>query len=557
MINTRTLACSNCGSAQFHRLEKNEFKCLHCGSVTLVEDDVAQRLEQILQRMQRPHSTTTSVLDKRATFIVMMILAGTIGLVSMVGSFLLRAKRNSVNPVVSIMPQPINSDELKIEGLKEVGKPGSSDRYLIAMAHNTSNQVMYDATIIAAMYDEDGNKQTTWPGSHINVSHLMPGERAPLKITLRSFPNNKIYNRYEIDKKSFDPLFSYTGRAELSLTKYQLIEKNKEYFFIGTLKNADKVSAKYPSVSVTLFDKQKNIIGMGNAVAESDILTPLQSTYFKVPCLKFDDGEVDSYEYIIDSQKAESTSLLGGNTTHPKNTLVSINQPNIRKIESTSDLSTQELLDDKFAFFDNAKLSLTKLRQLPDEAHQPIVLTELTNTSQDTIVLNPGLTIQFFNAGKRIGIVNQIVAPYLYPGERLPLKFSVDFESAYTDYKVIWSNMKGKPLPGSRPKLHLTVDHQEAKLGSVLFNYTNNYIYKYVDFTGFIENLDNRRVENIALRIALYDKQGIITGYGEEKLESMYLKPGDKIPYQISANQYGGDFFRYEITYRENKDNRF
>ena len=53
-INTVTLTCSTCGSAQFTKLAPNEYRCNHCHALTLVEDDVAQRLEKILRGMQQP-----------------------------------------------------------------------------------------------------------------------------------------------------------------------------------------------------------------------------------------------------------------------------------------------------------------------------------------------------------------------------------------------------------------------------------------------------------------------------------------------------------------------
>lgn len=53
-INTVTLTCSTCGSAQFTKLDTNEYQCSHCHAVTLVEDNVAQRLEKILRGMQQP-----------------------------------------------------------------------------------------------------------------------------------------------------------------------------------------------------------------------------------------------------------------------------------------------------------------------------------------------------------------------------------------------------------------------------------------------------------------------------------------------------------------------
>ena len=65
-INTVTLTCSTCGSAQFTKLDTNEYQCSHCHAVTLVEDNVAQRLEKILRGMQPVSYTHLNTSTKPA-----------------------------------------------------------------------------------------------------------------------------------------------------------------------------------------------------------------------------------------------------------------------------------------------------------------------------------------------------------------------------------------------------------------------------------------------------------------------------------------------------------
>jgi hypothetical protein len=75
MINTKTLTCTHCGGARFTRLGRNDYQCQHCDAVTLVEDDVAQRLEQLLQQLQTPASPVRPFRSPAAVVPVVLAVA--------------------------------------------------------------------------------------------------------------------------------------------------------------------------------------------------------------------------------------------------------------------------------------------------------------------------------------------------------------------------------------------------------------------------------------------------------------------------------------------------
>ena len=232
-------------------------------------------------------------------------------------------------------------------------------------------------------------------------------------------------------------------------------------------------------------------------------------------------------------------------------TTVTVEHPKIRIVDSTVALSEKELLDDNFSFFDTSKLTILRPRALYDEAHHRIFLTEMVNNSTDAIVLNPAVSIVFFNGHKQVGKFNHEVASYLYPHQRVPLSFS-DFEE-YTDLKIAWPDMKAEKLPGPRPRMNVVIDQSQAKYGSVLVNFSDRYQYKYIDFTGHLENLDDRNIDGTKVRISLYDSGGLLTGFGEKTLRSIHLKAKDRMPFELSIKQFGPDFVRYETAYEEVK----
>ena len=51
-IDLQTLKCGECGSSVLKRTGLNEYTCDHCGSVTLVADNVSDRLERVLDQVK-------------------------------------------------------------------------------------------------------------------------------------------------------------------------------------------------------------------------------------------------------------------------------------------------------------------------------------------------------------------------------------------------------------------------------------------------------------------------------------------------------------------------
>ncbi len=45
-----TVTCHQCGSADMERLDRKEYRCKHCGAITVISDDDADRVENLLQQ---------------------------------------------------------------------------------------------------------------------------------------------------------------------------------------------------------------------------------------------------------------------------------------------------------------------------------------------------------------------------------------------------------------------------------------------------------------------------------------------------------------------------
>ncbi len=51
-INLQTLKCGECGSGVLQRSGLNQYTCAHCGSVSIVEDKISERLERVLEQVK-------------------------------------------------------------------------------------------------------------------------------------------------------------------------------------------------------------------------------------------------------------------------------------------------------------------------------------------------------------------------------------------------------------------------------------------------------------------------------------------------------------------------
>ncbi len=297
MINTHTLTCSNCGSAQFSRQERNEYRCLHCGSVTLVEDDVAQRLETILRRLQQPAPRTVAVAkNKQASVTAILVILAALIFTSVLTPLLMQSHYRAPGSASS---GALESKPLEIEGLHRVQASNSPQILLVGFVHNATNKVLTPRMITVIFY-RDRTRLFDSPGM-VNARYLLPGERASIKVPLFS---STPYTRYETKNWATVADGDYRGRARISLSKGQLVKQKGKLFFIGILSNEDKVEAKNVRFHITLYDNDKNIIGIGDATPYADILSPEEKTTLKATFEMYSDAEIGSYDYLIESEKS-------------------------------------------------------------------------------------------------------------------------------------------------------------------------------------------------------------------------------------------------------------
>jgi len=229
--------------------------------------------------------------------------------------------------------------------------------------------------------------------------------------------------------------------------------------------------------------------------------------------------------------------------------IIRVDPANVRVIEHLR-LSTEELLDENFKFFDSSVLAVVDPHRLPSEIGRSQLYLELVNNSKDEIAIDPNVTMAFFEGSTAIGLRHEWPMPgALYPGERVPMMFTGERFKKITEIKTDWQPAKRAALPGPRPQLKVTIEKTDAGIGGGTLNFTYRYQYKYVTVFGRVRNESRSTADDIRVWVSLYDAKNHLTGARYEELRVPPLKPGDSVPFQFDVKQHGANFARVEVVY--------
>lgn len=528
-INTVTLTCSTCGSAQFTKLDTNEYRCSHCHAVTLVEDNVAQRLEKILRGMQQP--APAPQLGPRALAAIAVAVAAVIA-VPLVAS-LLGSKPATITRLLPAIP-PIDASLVKLTDVQEI-RVRDRTQLVMIMRNETGKKI--DVPRVTASFFQGELSLPSNSGS-APARSLQPGEYAPITISTPS----QAYSRYTLEVSQ--PSLARGKNNDVAASKVQLVRNDGAYRLVGLLKNNGANEANSSQITVMLYGEDGKLIGTGNGYGSASPLAPNALTSFDVRCEMLAEGRVASYDYMVQSEDQAAASKEEA----PPSRIVRVSPADVRVIEHVR-LTTQELLDPGFALFDASALKLSAPRRLLDEIERPVMYAELVNTSDQYVALSPKADISVFDGSRRLDVRQTWSLPArLYPGERVPVELSGRVDR-YTEVKTDWLPAKRAALPGPRPKLAVTVENTEAQVGTGTLNFTYRFRYKYVTVHGRVRNDSQAEVENVKVWVSLYDAQDKLTGAVFQELRLPKLKPEESAPFQVNVKQYGGNFARVGVVY--------
>ena len=231
-IDLQTLKCGECGSSVLKRTGLNEYTCEHCGSVTLVEDNVSDRLERVLNQVKNEAGRRLAAEEARRQALMMRkvgigvgIAVGAVLLFSLVGVFLgsrnadTRAASGSQR-VVAAVDRTIPVDGLKLDEPRQVlvGSGSSASPKLLVVARNETGKPLSRAGIRAVYFD--GESKLDERSEMLPVAVLEPGESAPALIDM---PSGKNVTRQELRVQKLAEPYSAVKGPRMAFSRVRLV----------------------------------------------------------------------------------------------------------------------------------------------------------------------------------------------------------------------------------------------------------------------------------------------------------------------------------------------
>lgn len=556
-INLQTLKCAECGSGVLRGSGLNQYVCAHCGSVSVVEDDVSERLDRVLEQVKDEAARRLAsdeaqrrggARHARVVGIVIagMAITGLITVLVMKQAFRnVRASSERPAAYAASPDRTIPIEGLKLDAPRQVlvGSGSSARPKLFVMARNETGKVLDAPRIEAVFYDGDnrlGNRTESLP-----VGLLLPGESAPLLIDL---PGDKTPTRQTLQAQRLSAPHRTVEGPKLAFSRVRLVQQKDDVRLVGRLVNTlPDATVGGVQVLATLYDDAGTVIGLGRGYMQATAIKPGERSAVEVRLDRFGgSAPIAAWDYRID----HSLDAVGGGRTAVITTDRVIRTASApESFNPELRMSTEDLLADDSERFDLAQLELLPLIPGLSTIRQRTYMTELVNRSKDTIAVTPAAVISRFDGNQLDGTTRLDGVAYLYPGERLPVQVDPNRADRITQTRVEWKPMRRAALPGPRVPLEVKVDGTKAEIGSVLLNFSQRFSYKAVSVKGSVRNPGTAIVRKTRLWVSLRDKGGQLTGF--KLVEDLpAIAPGDSVPFEVRIEQQGRDFASVDTLYQ-------
>jgi hypothetical protein len=535
----------------------NEYTCDHCGSVTLVEDNVSDRLERVLNQVKseagRQLAAEEALRQKlmlRKVGIGVAVLLGAVLVFRVIGLFLFDSRDAASGAprsvVAAAVDRTIPVDGLKLNEPRQVlvGSGSSATPKLLVVARNETGKSLSRAGIRATYYD--GDSKLDERSEMLPVSVLEPGESAPVLIDM---PSGKNITRQELRVQKLAEPYSAVQGPRMVFSRVRLIQQGERVRLVGRIANDRKDATVLGGfeVLVTLYDDAGQVIGFGHGYGQANEIQPGARTSVDVSIARFGRAAtIAAWDYRIGYSTVESSGTRTP-VLNADRVIRTVGGPEAFNPELR--LGTDDLLADDSERFDDKQLELLPLVDGRNNIQQRLFLGELVNRSADAVVLAPGGVISRFSGSKAHGTTNIAGLAYLYPGERFPIFLEPQDMERITTTRIEWKPMRRAALPGPRKPLEVKVTGTKAETGSVLLNFSQRFTYKSVEVTGSVKNPGTGIVGKVRLWVSLRDRNGQLTGF--KLVENLpAIAPGESVPFQVNVEQNGRDFASVTTLYQ-------
>ncbi|RYY93285.1 MAG: TFIIB-type zinc ribbon-containing protein [Comamonadaceae bacterium] len=550
-INLQTLKCAECGGGVLERTGLNQYVCAHCASVSVVEDDVSERLDRVLEQVKDAAADrlTKEQAARRAQQLRMLGLGiGAFAVLSTIAVAVVvlspRAQR-AAPAAVALLDRTIPVDGLKLTDARQVlvGSGSSARPRLFVMARNETGKVLEAPRITVQFYD--GETRLSSRSESVPVVLMQPGDVVPMLVDLPGAAN---VTRQEFEVARLSSPHRAVDGARLAFSRVRLVEQKDELRLVGRLANTQP-AATLAGVQVlaTGYDEAGTPIALGRGYLQPSEIRPGDRGMVDVRLERFGgSAAVAAWDYRIDHYVDEAE---GGRAA------VVVADRGVRtaggpeRFNPELRMSTEDFLAEDGERFDLAQLELLPLIPGLNTIRQRTYMTELVNRSADTIAVTPAAVISRFDGNRLDGTTRIGGIAYLYPGERIPVQVDPDRADRITQTRVEWKPLRRATLPGARTPLEVQVTGTEARIGSVLLNFSQRFSYKAVEVRGQVRNPGTAIVRKARVWVSLRDKGGRLTGF--KQIENLpAIAPGDSVPFEVRIEQQGADFASVSTVYQ-------
>ncbi|SDZ11217.1 hypothetical protein SAMN05518669_12188 [Variovorax sp. YR634] len=309
-IDLQTLKCGECGSSVLQRAGLNQYTCAHCGSMSVVEDDVSDRLERVLEQVKNEAGRRLAIEQSaRSKSMARMIALGAAAVVVLVTGFfgVMAYVIDRNQPAGAYRPggastaqRTIPSEGLKLEARQVlVGNGSSAKPQLLVIARNETGTALERPNVKAIFFDRDSRIGEN--SESVPIGTLMPGEMVPVLVKL---PGDGTLTRQELQVDALSAPYWKIEGPPLQFTRVRLVQQDGETWLFGRLVNArkDEMALVGIEVLVTLYDGAGTVIGFGRGFSQASEIRPGERSAAEVRIERLGDRKVPvaAWDYRID-----------------------------------------------------------------------------------------------------------------------------------------------------------------------------------------------------------------------------------------------------------------
>ncbi|AFL86740.1 hypothetical protein Terro_0392 [Terriglobus roseus DSM 18391] len=301
-LNDLTVSCRQCGSASMERLDRKEYRCTHCGAITVISDDDADRVETLLRNALHGSPSTAANPLGPTRLSQVRTIALTVGALLFFSVFLIvlpsRSRRHSSVPTGHDSVVPLS--QVVLSPLQ--WKQGSSwEGTYTGLVYNHSGFTIEVPRYGLTTYRKGLKGDTAIFDSDIQT--LQPGEYTAVKFRVIS---SEPHDRYEVEPPTeIDKSTDEIANVVLSQAQFVHQQGTAEYRLIGVVQNTFNRPVT-GQVQLMLYDGNKQVAGTASGYF-SDIRPGEKALLSLNASLDGKDLPVPTYEYLMNAHFTDRT----------------------------------------------------------------------------------------------------------------------------------------------------------------------------------------------------------------------------------------------------------